>query len=206
MKAHITKEAIISEVRRLGLPLEEQAAYFKVERLPYVVHFAKSLRVRRIHLKGFEDISHPAIRRMSAEEAKKKRLGNVSAELDSTQPESVFRDGVLTCLRVMAGGGDVSDARGDELVQMTISVDRGLVEQIDSVVTRIPVPAGIQVTRDDTVRYLLHQALENRVWEQRETRRDAHPVDLKQHLQAIPDVGADEDFTPRRSVARRVDL
>jgi hypothetical protein len=98
-------EKLQEMVRDSGLKLEEQAAFYKVSMGGRAIYIAKTKKVSRVDLSGF-DFSHPAVRKVTDKEAKELKLGKVRAQLDFSKTEErvleAFKTG-LTLLKHLAG-------------------------------------------------------------------------------------------------------
>jgi DNA-directed RNA polymerase subunit L len=96
----IKSEVLLGIVEELGLKAEPQAAFYKVSVGGRSVYIAKTKTVSRVDLSGF-DIKHPAVARISEQEAKELKLGKVRGQINFEKPEERVLEGFRTALEMM---------------------------------------------------------------------------------------------------------
>lgn len=96
----VQSEKLMEIVNEMELPVEEMAAFYKVSEGGRAVYIAKSKKVSRVDISGF-DVKHPAIRHISAEEAKELKLGKVRAQIDFSKSEDRVIEALRTALSMM---------------------------------------------------------------------------------------------------------
>lgn len=163
----IALDVLLGLVNEFGLPIGEQAAYFKVAAPPHIIHIAKPKTgiVRRIDMKGFDEVQHPALRRVTRAHAQSAHLGQVTRQLDCRQAKDVVLDALRMCLSTMKAGTP-SATRARELPTTAISMrlPLELLEAIEIERQRIEAksPRGIEVNLTSAIRVLLFEAIEAR--------------------------------------------
>ena len=159
---------LLDAVRARGLPIEEQAAFYNVPAGPRIMLIEKSRsgEVRRIDLKGCDDLKHPALRRLTREEAAEAHLGRVSRQINFASAEAARAafDLVLAAMRPMATSPSATQQSGGATVPLSMRLPEDLVSAIEEERTRIEreAPRGLEVSMTSAIRVLLHEALDAR--------------------------------------------
>lgn len=104
----VTQEALMDIVNEMELPIETQSAYHKISVGNRAVYVAKTKRVSRVDLSGF-DIKHPAVKRISENEAKELKLGKVRAQLDFSKPDDRVLEAFRSALEMMVHLAEVPE-------------------------------------------------------------------------------------------------
>ncbi len=124
----------------------------------------ESGRVRRVDLKGFDDLRHPSLRALSPDEAKARHLGKVSRQIDFSSASRAIEAFAL-CVSSMAPMSPPSAAGGEgNSVTVTLRLRRDLYEAIEKQRVRVEnaSPKGVDVSIESAIRALLHEAIEAR--------------------------------------------
>jgi len=105
----IASEKFMEIVNELGMTSEEQSAFYKISVGTRAAYVAKTKKVSRGDFSGFEGIKHPAVKRLTEQDAKDLKLGKVRAQLDFSKTDDrvleAFR-GSLEMMRHLAEAGD----------------------------------------------------------------------------------------------------
>jgi hypothetical protein len=163
----IALDVLLGLVTEFGLPIEEQAAYFKVAAPPHIIHVAKTKSgiVRRIDMKGFDGVQHPALRRVTRAQAQAAHLGHVTKQLDCEQSKDVVLDALRTCLSRMKPAA-TSATRPRELpttaISMRLPVELLAAIEVERQQIEGKSPRGIEVNLTSAIRVLLFEAVEAR--------------------------------------------
>jgi hypothetical protein len=96
----VQSEKLLGIVEEMGLQAEEMAAFYKVAVGGRAVYIAKSKKVARVDLSGF-DIKHPAVTRLSESEAKELKLGKVRGQINFEKTEDRVLEAFRTSLEMM---------------------------------------------------------------------------------------------------------
>lgn len=90
-------DKLMEIVRDAGLEVEEQAAFYKIAVGSRAVYIAKTKKVSRVNLAGF-DFSHPAVQKITEKEARELKLGTVRAMIDFSKSEERVLEAFRTAL------------------------------------------------------------------------------------------------------------
>ncbi|MBV8068275.1 MAG: hypothetical protein JO270_00120 [Acidobacteriaceae bacterium] len=96
----VQSEKLMEIVEELGLQAEPMAAFYKVAVGGRAVYIAKSKKVARVDLSGF-DIKHPAVTRISENEARELKLGKVRGQINFEKTEDRVLEAFRTSLEMM---------------------------------------------------------------------------------------------------------
>lgn len=96
----VRSERFVEIAERMGLKVEKQAAYTKISVGDKAVYFANTQKVTRVDVSGFS-FQHPALKVLTAEEAKANKLGRVRGQLDFTKGEDAVIEAFTTALSLM---------------------------------------------------------------------------------------------------------
>lgn len=96
----VQSEKLLGIVEELGLQAEPMAAFYKVAVGGRAVYIAKSKKVARVDLSGF-DIKHPAVTRITEAEAKELKLGKVRGQINFDKTEDRVLEAFRTSLEMM---------------------------------------------------------------------------------------------------------
>jgi hypothetical protein len=100
-------------VDEVGLPWETQSAFHKVTVGGRAVYVAKTKKVSRVDISGFDGIKHPAVKRLTEQDAKDLKLGKVRAQIDFSKADDRILEAFRGTLEMMVhlseteGEGDV---------------------------------------------------------------------------------------------------
>lgn len=96
----VQSEKLLAIVEEQGLQAEPMAAFFKVAVGGRAVYIAKTKKVSRVDLSGF-DIKHPAVSRLTEDEAKELKLGKVRGQINFEKSEEKVLEAFTTALQMM---------------------------------------------------------------------------------------------------------
>jgi hypothetical protein len=164
-------DTILKLVESLGLPIQSQKAFFKIEAPPHVMHIEmprKSGRVGRVDLKGFDDLKHPALREVTPAEARRQHLGKVSRQIDFSKDEGAVLSALRLCLAQMKPAKATSEPTGamrDSTMAISMRLPAGLLAAIEIERERIQEQSlpGIEISQTTAIRVLLHEAIDARL-------------------------------------------
>ena len=154
-----------------GLPIDQQAYFYRVGRGRRVVHISRKDPVTRVDLKGLDDLStgHRAVRPISKEEATTKHLGLVRGTLDFNRGENEILaafDAALERIQEEDGIVGPPPGAGGAQREFAVTVPADLAAAIDGVCRELKatVPRGLdsEVTPISTIRVLLNEAIQAR--------------------------------------------
>ena len=160
-------DVLLGVVKSFGLEIEEQAAFYKVASPPHIIHVSKpkSGMVRRIDLKGFDGVPHPALRVVTPDQARAGHLGKVTRQIDFERGE----DEVLDCLRVclsqmkpVAGGRRTEQKDSTTPVTMRLPNELLAAIELERKDIERSSPKGIEINLTSAIRVLLYEAVESR--------------------------------------------
>jgi hypothetical protein len=87
-------------VTELGFEVEPKASFWKVAAGGRAIYVAKTQKVSRVDISGF-DFKHPAVKHLTPEEAHEKKLGRVRAQIDFTKSDDRVIEAFRTALNLM---------------------------------------------------------------------------------------------------------
>jgi hypothetical protein len=93
-------EKLQAAVKRSGLKMQEQAAFWKVAIGECAIYIAKTQKVSRVDLSGFS-VRHSAITRLTETEAQKAKLGHVRGQLNFSKEDDRVLEAFSTALSEM---------------------------------------------------------------------------------------------------------
>lgn len=93
-------EKLQSAVKRAGLKMEEQAAFWKVSVGECAIYIAKTQKVSRVDLSNFS-VRHSACIRLTEAQAQKAKLGYVRGQLDFSKSDDRVLEAFQTALSEM---------------------------------------------------------------------------------------------------------
>lgn len=93
-------EKALELVRDAGFKPEEMAAYWKVSVGGRSVYIAKTQKVSRIDISGFE-FNHPAVKKYSDSDAKDLKMGKVRAQIDFSKSDDKVIEALQTALALL---------------------------------------------------------------------------------------------------------
>jgi hypothetical protein len=96
----VQSEKLLGIVEEMGLQAEPMAAFYKVAVGGRAVYIAKSKKVARVDLSGF-DIKHPAVTRITEADAKELKLGKVRGQINFEKTEERVLEAFRTSLEMM---------------------------------------------------------------------------------------------------------
>lgn len=104
-KTVLTAQNVVALAQDSGLEIQEQSAYFKIYRDQKAIYVAKNKgALARIDLAGF-DLDHPAVKTLTEEEAKAKRLGKVRGQVfPKTEDADLVLDAVRSAIERLTDG------------------------------------------------------------------------------------------------------
>lgn len=119
-QSSVTPEELVAMAEERGLPVEEQASFYKVTRDRKAVYISKSKRgVGRIDLSGFE-MDHPAVAPLTAEQAKEMKLGKVRGQIIPARTPDGWLEAYTATLDRLCDGSEgyklVRKPKGEEEV------------------------------------------------------------------------------------------
>lgn len=103
----IAQEKLQEIISDLGLTTETQSAFHKVSVGGRSVYIAKTKKVSRVDVSGFDGIKHPAVKRIPEQDAKDLKLGKVRAQLDFTKSDEKVLEAFRGTLEMMVHLADV---------------------------------------------------------------------------------------------------
>src|SRR5689334_16919434 len=99
---------LVALAKEAGAPVEEQTSWYKIKIGARAVYVSKSNRTPGVNLAGFS-FEHPAVRPMSADEAKEHKLGRVRAQIDFSKDEGQTIEAFLTAIALMVNLAQVPE-------------------------------------------------------------------------------------------------
>ncbi|MHB8407739.1 MAG: hypothetical protein ACYDHY_06450 [Acidiferrobacterales bacterium] len=96
----IASEKLMELVEENGFAAEKKAGFLKIGSGGRSIYIAATKKVSRVDLSGF-DITHPAVTKLTDNEAKKMRLGRVRAQLDFSKEDDLVLEAFATALSTM---------------------------------------------------------------------------------------------------------
>jgi hypothetical protein len=180
MPTEIKWERIRDLARRHGLPIDEQAYFYRIGRGRRVMHVSRKDPPTRIDLKGLDELArrHRAIRQISAEQAQRGHLGKVRGQIDFSRSEEEILAAIEAALRKIReeNGGpstpapsrgeppDNGGTDGPTRFELTLpdELAQAILETCEELRRRVPRGLESEVTPTSTIRVLLHEAVQAR--------------------------------------------